>query len=285
MDRPRLTLKSPPQRLPFTTGTSRARRQVVRRLPSAGRNGDHFQADPADTFDSAWSRFSLAQRELDVAIAEEDYATAARLRDAVTDFEQQLSPQKQLLVGLLQRWRTVETARERATTLQALGDLGDEAALPLLQTTLADPELGSVAEASMWSVFMRAPTPALQAQMDEALALMARSDTWPAAIRACTEMIQRAPSFAEAYNKRATVLYLMERYRESIADCKMVLELNSYHFGAASGMGICCARVKDYTAAIDAFQLAMRLNPRLHHLEHHVMQLQALEQEGRGGEE
>ena len=43
----------------------------------------------------------------------------------------------------------------------------------------------------------------------------------------------------QGYNKRATVLFLLQRYQESIHDCKLVLDLNPYHFAAASGMGMC----------------------------------------------
>lgn len=47
------------------------------------------------------------------------------------------------------------------------------------------------------------------------------------------------PYHAQGYNKRATVLFLLQRYRESVADCRVVLELNPYHFAAAAGMGTC----------------------------------------------
>lgn len=43
----------------------------------------------------------------------------------------------------------------------------------------------------------------------------------------------------QAYNKRATLLYILERYEESIQYCRKTLSLQSYHFGAASGMGLC----------------------------------------------
>ena len=43
----------------------------------------------------------------------------------------------------------------------------------------------------------------------------------------------------QGYNKRATVLFLLQRYQESIQDCQLVLDLNPYHFAAASGMGMC----------------------------------------------
>jgi hypothetical protein len=31
----------------------------------------------------------------------------------------------------------------------------------------------------------------------------------------------------------------MRRFEDSITDCRRVLRLNPYHFGAASGMGLC----------------------------------------------
>lgn len=49
----------------------------------------------------------------------------------------------------------------------------------------------------------------------------------------------RRPTVLQAYNKRATLLYMMRRYEPSIADCKEVLRLQPLHFGAASGMGLC----------------------------------------------
>lgn len=42
---------------------------------------------------------------------------------------------------------------------------------------------------------------------------------------------------------------------------------------AASGMGLCYAAIHEYTAAIEAFETAMTINPRLTHLRHHIMQL------------
>ena len=59
----------------------------------------------------------------------------------------------------------------------------------------------------------------------------------PAATRAVdtfTEMIRRQPEFAEGWNKRATVYYLLGEYQKSLADCDEVMKRNPYHFGALS---------------------------------------------------
>jgi tetratricopeptide (TPR) repeat protein len=105
---------------------------------------------------------------------------------------------------------------------------------------------------------------------------------YEAAVEAFTQMTAAAPRFAEGWNKRATAYHLMQRNREAIEDCRATLQLNPMHFGAAAGMGMCCAAVKDYPGALAAFQNALEINPRLGHLRHHITQLQAIVQDQRG---
>lgn len=52
--------------------------------------------------------------------------------------------------------------------------------------------------------------------------------------RAVQPTAPASPS-AQAYNKRATVLYLLQRYREAIDDCRITLQMNPLHFKAAAG--------------------------------------------------
>jgi tetratricopeptide (TPR) repeat protein len=57
------------------------------------------------------------------------------------------------------------------------------------------------------------------------------------------EVIRQAPFFAEGYNKRATALYYLRQFQESILDCHRAIELNPLHFGALSGKQTCeCLR-------------------------------------------
>ena len=55
-----------------------------------------------------------------------------------------------------------------------------------------------------------------------------------------------APDWAEAWNKRATVLYLMGRYQESFNDIDKVLKLEKRHFGALSGQGLVLLKLENY---------------------------------------
>jgi len=75
--------------------------------------------------------------------------------------------------------------------------------------------------------------------------------------------VQLAPNFAEGWNKRATALYLLGRYDDSIKDIAKVLELEPRHFGALSGLGLCNAQLDKEKEALDAFEKALAINPNM----------------------
>jgi hypothetical protein len=70
--------------------------------------------------------------------------------------------------------------------------------------------------------------------------------------------------YAEGWNKRATVLYLMGRFKESEADVMKTLELEPRHFGALSGQGLIKIALQDWTGAIYFLESALKINPHMH---------------------
>jgi tetratricopeptide (TPR) repeat protein len=82
-----------------------------------------------------------------------------------------------------------------------------------------------------------------------------------------TRAIEIAPDFAEAWNQRATVHYLNERYEQSIRDAAHAVQLNPDHFGAWAGIGHCHAHLGRFDEAISAYQKALSIHPRLECLE------------------
>lgn len=76
-----------------------------------------------------------------------------------------------------------------------------------------------------------------------------------------TEMIDEQPDFVEAWNRRAVLYYVTKNYQKSLDDCQMVVKLNSFHFGALHGMGLCYVALKEYSAAIQAFRQALEIQP------------------------
>ena len=78
-----------------------------------------------------------------------------------------------------------------------------------------------------------------------------------------TEVIELDPNWAEAWNKRATVLYLMGKYELSQNDINKVLELENRHFGALSGQGLVQTALKNYQKAIDSYIEAHKVHPNM----------------------
>ena len=76
-----------------------------------------------------------------------------------------------------------------------------------------------------------------------------------------TEVIKLDPNWAEAWNKRATVLYLMGKYELSQADIDKVLAIEERHFGALTGQGLVQTALKNYQKAIDSYIEAHKVHP------------------------
>ena len=77
------------------------------------------------------------------------------------------------------------------------------------------------------------------------------------------EIVERAPEFAEGWNKRATVLYMMGRHRDSVADVQHVLNLEPRHYGALSGLGMILVALGREEEAQNWLRRALELNPYL----------------------
>lgn len=88
-------------------------------------------------------------------------------------------------------------------------------------------------------------------------------DDFPAAEAVLTELIAAQPDFSEAWNRRAVLRYTQKRYKQAIMDCKTVLRLVPYHFGALHGMGLCYAAVGQYRDAIRIFHRALEVQPHV----------------------
>jgi len=78
-----------------------------------------------------------------------------------------------------------------------------------------------------------------------------------------SQIILEDPKWAEAWNKRATVLYMLGRYEQSQNDINEVLKLEKRHFGALSGQGLVQAKLKNYKKAIESYEEVQKIHPSM----------------------
>ena len=151
---------------------------------------------------------------------------------------------------------------ERFEAAVELGLSGGMTHTPPLASLLADENtrVRAAANRSLWMIWMRSGDAQIDALMLRGVSMM-NAGNLEGAIGVFAEMIRKKPAYAEGWNKRATALWMAKRYRESIADCEKVIELNPYHFGALSGMGLNYMGLEDFEGALDAFRRTLKVLP------------------------
>jgi tetratricopeptide (TPR) repeat protein len=141
-----------------------------------------------------------------------------------------------------------------------------------------DPEMAATAEAMLWGIWCRSGDAETDRLFRAGVDAM-QNRRLEEAEECFDRVIERSPSFAEGWNKRATVRYLRENFRGSIADCQETLARNPHHFGAASGQGLCHMTVSEFREAAICFRRALEIHP---HLDAVRYNLAAAEAEGGG---
>jgi tetratricopeptide (TPR) repeat protein len=155
-------------------------------------------------------------------------------------------------------------AQTRAGACAVLAELGTPADLPPLMAALYDPDarVRQAAEGAIWQVWGRSGDQATDRVFERGLAQM-QSRELPAAVETFSRVIGMKPDFAEGWNKRATVYFLLGENDLSLKDCAEVLKRNPQHFGVLSGYGQIYVRKGDLERALDYFQRALIINPNM----------------------
>ncbi|MFT5396046.1 MAG: tetratricopeptide (TPR) repeat protein [Gammaproteobacteria bacterium] len=93
---------------------------------------------------------------------------------------------------------------------------------------------------------------------------------YEAALKSFNKIVELTPNFAEGWNKRATVYFLMGDYHASLADIEKTLRLEPRHFGALSGRGQCYFELQKFESALNAFEAALEVNPWLYDVSRNI---------------
>lgn len=113
----------------------------------------------------------------------------------------------------------------------------------------------------IWEIWTNdAETEFGQSTMLEGVSLMNRNSL-VAAEELFSELIRVSPDYIEAWNKRATVRYMMGQLENSLNDVYVVLSKEPKHFGAMSGLGLIMIQREDFEGALSAYKKLIAIHP------------------------
>ena len=88
------------------------------------------------------------------------------------------------------------------------------------------------------------------------------------------QVVLLRPDFAEGWNRRATLHFLMNNYSKSMVDIERTLALEPRHFGALSGLGAIFLSLDKKELAHDAYRKALDVYPMLRDVQKSVGDLE-----------
>ena len=136
----------------------------------------------------------------------------------------------------------------------------------------ANPIEARLAEEAIWQVWLISNDARANRLMAKGIGAMNRGDN-ARALAAFDEIVKILPGFAEGWNKRATVHYLLGNHQESLGDIERTLALERRHFGALSGRGLVNLALGREEAALEAFEAALLIYPHLPGTKSHIKAL------------
>jgi len=130
-----------------------------------------------------------------------------------------------------------------------------------LKTTQSIGEAQAV-ERQIWQIWLEHKNPEIARLMRQGMAAMGEDDQ-EAALDDFDAVVKHDKAFAEGWNKRATMEFVMGDFAASIADIERTLALEPRHFGALSGLGQIYLALDRKAPALKAFRAALAINPHL----------------------
>ena len=119
----------------------------------------------------------------------------------------------------------------------------------------------AILEQKIWSIWNEHPSDIrLTEKLEFGTELMQYGD-YNYALKVFSNILQNDPKWSEAWNKRATVYFLMNEFKNSLDDIDKVLSIEPRHFGALSGQARIFIKLQKYEKAIKSIERALEFYP------------------------
>jgi len=176
--------------------------------------------------------------------------------------------------GTLQRLTRSPLHETRRAAVLALGFFGDYEANHSVGVSLLDEDrtVRTLADNAIRTIWTRMGSPAERQNLG-VIIRMNSAQQYQDVIARAPELLDRTPWFAEVWHQRAVAHFALKQFAESIRDNHESLEINPYHFVAATSMGQAYLELENPVSALECFRRALRLNPDLEGVRAQVVRL------------
>ena len=127
---------------------------------------------------------------------------------------------------------------------------------------VSEPAEAAPVERQIWAIWLETSDQTAESLLQTGIDAMRRGEH-RAALKAFDRVVAIAPDFAEGWNKRATVHYLVGNLDQSLDDIATTLNLEPRHFGALSGRGLVYFKLDDLERALVSFEAALAVSPQM----------------------
>ena len=114
---------------------------------------------------------------------------------------------------------------------------------------------------NIWEIWLESNDSNIEDDFYEGLKSMRKGDLKMSVVF-FTRVIEKKPTFAEAWNKRATVYYMLGKFDKSMFDINETLKLEPRHFGAMDGMVLILLHQQEYEKAIEIYEQILKIFPK-----------------------
>ncbi len=142
----------------------------------------------------------------------------------------------------------------------------------------SDEQAAKAVEEKIWELWSRFDSPTAEVLLGQAVVAMGAAEN-AASLEILDRIVAAFPTYAEAWNKRATLHFALGNYDASLKDIDKVLDLEPRHFGALAGRGMIYQRQENWTAALNAYREALSMNPSMTGVKNAVQELSRRERD------
>ena len=121
-------------------------------------------------------------------------------------------------------------------------------------------EIAAQIETDIWAIWVHRGDARIDRHMGLGIRAM-HAGAFHLSLREFSKVIELDSDFAEGWNKRATVHYMMGNLEKSAMDIEHTLALEPRHYGAISGMGLIFEKTDNISGALKAWQHVLKFTP------------------------